>query len=312
MIRHARWQLVAAMVGVAFVTGTGISQSTAPATRKAASPASAPTTQKAETTPSALKIAAIGNSLTFHAWPERLVTEWAAERKHGQGAYERTICWGATLKAIFDKATPDVGKKYDSYLVPAQAWDALAIQVFQWNGDGASSLAEDVDYGSRFYALALAGNPNCQLYIYTTWKQKSHKAGEPVKQIAYYEKVADGIAAKFPKAKPVRIIPTVLVWERLAALIEAKKVPGLDSIDDIYMDDIHGGGKAGYYAVNYTWYATLYKESPVGLPITMKVPGDDHPPTPLPQETADVLQKLVWDVVTGYARSGVKAAAARK
>lgn len=292
MLRNVRW--LAPALTVMAACGAAMAQD------------ARPTSQKSQNTTPALRIAAIGNSLTFHAWPERLVTEWAKERGHGEGAYERTICWGATLKAIFDKPKPDVGEKYESFLAPDKAWDVLVLQVFQWGGDG-SSFAEDVDYASRFYKLGLAGNPKCQLYIYTTWKQKSHKPGEPVKQIAYYEKVADGIAAKFPKAPPVRVIPTVLVWQRLSDMIAAGKVPNLTSIDDIYMDDIHGGGKAGYYAVNYTWYATLYKESPVGLPTTMKVPGDDHPPTPLPQDTAQVLQKVIWEIVSGYPRSGATA-----
>jgi hypothetical protein len=296
MVRNMRWLLVAAMVVA--VSGPLVAQDAAPPARKGGGQ-----------TPAALKIAALGNSLTFHGSPERLSTEWAKLRGHGQGQYERTICWGASLKQIFDKKKPDVGKPFDSYLVPGRSWDVLVIQVFQWGGDNAL-VAEDVDYGSRFYQLALAGNPKCQLYIYTTWKGKKDKAAPLVRQMPYYEKVADGITAKFPKAKPVLIIPTHLVWQRLGEMASAKQIPDMAGGDDLYLDDIHQGG-VGAFAVDYTWYATLYKESPVGLPEKLNKP-DGSNPRPLAKETAETVQKAVWDVVTHYPRSGVSAGKGEK
>jgi hypothetical protein len=60
-------------------------------------------------------------------------------------------------------------------------------------------------------------------------------------------------------------------------------------------DDIHPSD-LGVYLTTLTCYATLYQDSPVGLP----------PPPGMPRETAEALQSLVWDTIRKDPRAGVR------
>jgi hypothetical protein len=53
-----------------------------------------------------------------------------------------------------------------------------------------------------------------------------------------------------------------------------------------------------------THYAVLYHRTPEGLPAQL-ARADGTPATPPPPDAAMALQKVVWQVVTGYPASGV-------
>jgi hypothetical protein len=53
-----------------------------------------------------------------------------------------------------------------------------------------------------------------------------------------------------------------------------------------------------------THYAVLYHRTPEGLPAQLSR-ADGTPATPPPSDAALALQKVVWQVVTGYPASGV-------
>jgi ABC-type thiamine transport system ATPase subunit len=64
----------------------------------------------------------------------------------------------------------------------------------------------------------------------------------------------------------------------------------------LYKDAIHLG-EMGSYLVGCTFYATMVKQSPVGLPT--------EPYGKLDPKVAAFLQQTVWDVVSEHPETGV-------
>ena len=77
--------------------------------------------------------------------------------------------------------------------------------------------------------------------------------------------------------------------------------PGLDSIGDIFADDIHPND-IGQYAITALVYAVIYQRNPREIPDRLAVPGDT-----LSSEQARYFKQIAWEVATGYDRSGVPA-----
>jgi hypothetical protein len=86
------------------------------------------------------------------------------------------------------------------------------------------------------------------------------------------------------------MIPVGHVMEEVDRRMEAGLVPGYTDITDVYDDDIHLNYNIGSYIVASTFYATIFKKNPSGLPI---------PPEyqPLSSELAGIIQDAVWDIV---------------
>ncbi len=84
--------------------------------------------------------------------------------------------------------------------------------------------------------------------------------------------------------------------EELDNRMEAGLVPGFSDITDIYIDDIHLDN-VGSYIVATTFYATIFKQSPIGLP----VPSEYQP---LSSELTAIIQDTVWDVVPTISLTG--------
>jgi len=96
--------------------------------------------------------------------------QFALSRGHSGAMWNATIVWGNSLKGIYDSDPAPAGlnppltdatyARYHESLA-TQSWDVLMIEPFHWSGSGESETAylnEDIEYGSRFYALALV---NC-------------------------------------------------------------------------------------------------------------------------------------------------------
>ena len=79
--------------------------------------------------------------------------------------------------------------------------------------------------------------------------------------------------------------------------MKAGKVPGYTSIYQFYKDGIHLN-EAGSYLVGCTYFATLLKQSPVGLPTA--------PYGKIDPALAETIQKTVWQIVAAHPEAGVK------
>ncbi len=76
------------------------------------------------------------------------------------------------------------------------------------------------------------------------------------------------------------------------------KVPGLKGIEEIYTDGIHFNNLSRFI-VGATFFSTLYRETPQGLP------GEPYDKL-IDEKTAQAIQQTVWDVVKNHPYASVK------
>ena len=103
-------------------------------------------------------------------------------------------------------------------------------------------------------------------------------------------------------SEAVHIVPVGDAVFALREHIAKGTAPGLPKQTDLFRDDIGHPREPLAELVSYCHFAAITGRSPVGLP----VPADLKS---LAQSEAlnQLLQRLAWDAVTGYAMSGVKA-----
>lgn len=194
----------------------------------------------------------------------------------------------------------------------------------------------DVALVSQFAKMAAQMNPEVQIYIYARWPRvTSGGKGTPFDKNDYdpakpgsgndLSKVDDFTArwdAKYTGGwdctnetrdyfetllrevrkessflrKPPLLVPVGHVMDALHAQMKAGQVPGYTSIYQFYKDGIHLN-EAGSYLVGCTYFATLLKQSPAGLPTS--------PYGTIDPALAETIQKAVWQVVAGHPDAGI-------
>ncbi len=95
------------------------------------------------------------------------------------------------------------------------------------------------------------------------------------------------------------MVPVGHVMYELNQRMKAGQVPGYKHIKEVFADGIHLNN-VGSYVVGCTFFATLYKENPKGLP------GEPYKVTD--PKLAEVIQETVWKVVSTNELAGVVAA----
>jgi hypothetical protein len=98
--------------------------------------------------------------------------------------------------------------------------------------------------------------------------------------------------------KPPLLVPVGHVMNELHIAMKAGRVPGYTSIYQFYKDGIHLN-EPGSYVVGCTFFATLLKQSPEGLPTA--------PYGKIEPALAKVIQSTVWNVVRTLPEAGVQA-----
>jgi hypothetical protein len=78
--------------------------------------------------------------------------------------------------------------------------------------------------------------------------------------------------------------------------MKSGSVPGCTNVVQVYKDGIHFG-EVGSYIVGCTFYATLFKENPQGLPASAYGVND--------AKLSEIIQEAVWKVVSSHLLSGV-------
>lgn len=164
--------------------------------------------------------------------------------------------------------------------------------------DSAARLAD-------WAALARKARPDVRLYLYETW----HRLGDPAGWLNRIDTdlptlwEAQILRPAIARAGVIHVIPGGQVMAAAVRAVEAGQVPGLTTRQDFFTDDIHLND-IGAWLIAMTHYAVLYHRSPLGLPAQL-TRADGTPATPPPPDAAATLQKVVWQVVTGYRATGV-------
>ena len=148
--------------------------------------------------------------------------------------------------------------------------------------------------------------PDVRLYLYETW----HKLNDPAGWLARIDNdlapLWEGQILRPAMARAGAVIHVIPAGQVMAAAVrkaEAGDVPGITSGQAFFADDIHLSD-LGNWLVAMTHFATLYHRMPLGFPAQLKR-ADGSLATPPGPDAVPILQKVVWQVVTGYPASGV-------
>jgi len=205
-------------------------------------------------------------------------------------------------------------------------WDAITLQPFDRhliNGDPVTGEG-DVAQTIRYANLAKTKSPNVQFYILGRYPRSASTTNDPANDAAstaaswntlytsaftgewdgtnetrdYFEQLTAAATAANPSlTKPFRMIPLGEVMYSLNNKMIAGQVPGYSKIWQFYADGIHLNS-IGSYVNACTFYATIYKESPVGRIIPSEY-GSINPALAL------IIQQTVWEVVSTYPPAGI-------
>ncbi len=178
----------------------------------------------------------------------------------------------------------------------------------QWYLDG---IQEQKEYLSRFVNNAWTNGNNgngAATLLWTTWTNLDNSNG-PWREMldiqgAEFERMQDFANANKPANAPhVYIIPGHKMMARLYDDIQLGIVPGITSINQFFGDNIHTN-ELGAYAIAMMHYACIFNESPEGL--TNNLLPNVPPTIQIPSlELASYLQKMIWEVVVSYPRTGI-------
>lgn len=256
----------------------------------------------------------VGHSLVGRDMPAMLA------QLAGTGhSYESQLGWGAPLAAHWEPDVEvngfDVENAHPRYrdaheAVDSGEYDALILteaveirDMIKYN--------DSWDYLARWAKAAWSANPDTRVYFYETWHPIDDPEGWLFRLDRDLEKYWEGeILDRALNAdgvdRPIYVIPGGQVMARLARELEASGgVTGLRSYKDLFSDNIHFND-VGAYLIALTHYAVLYQRDPTGLPHEL-LKSDGSPaqaPTP---EAAALMQRVVWEVATGYPRTMVHA-----
>lgn len=178
----------------------------------------------------------------------------------------------------------------------------LAAQV-EWN--------DSADYVAQWAGAAWAGNPQAQVFIYETWHSLKSGTGvvvdhDPGAGVDWAVRIAadlplwESLAAKADAARPegapaVRLIPAGQAMAQAAAAAAAGDLPGVETVQELFADNIHPNGK-GLYLLAMVQVAALTGESPEGLQARL-TRGWQNRDAVVSTELAQALQRIAWQAV---------------
>ena len=270
----------------------------------------------------------IGNSLTdnIHYGGVRKLAEYEGDvYKYGKQSSPGTsldLAWQYKSKTGTIYSQGPYGKYKDA--LKNYTWDVLTLEPFENKIAGTTG---DLQMSKNFINYALPKSPNVQTYIYERWPRRPVDANGKflpfdyaklyTKPYAastdrynlinetrgYFESLTKQINSAMPNLKKkVKIVPVGDVLLELDKRIKANQITGIDNITDLYADAIHFNN-TGAYVLGLTFYATMFKQSPMAGGPT---PGSYGGTTEIPNKLASQLQDTVWDIVKVHPYAGVK------
>ena len=203
---------------------------------------------------------------------------------------------------------------------PNYQWDAITLQPFDRmlvNGDDQG----DVINCSNYANLAKGKSPNVQFYILGRYPRTPNDLAPTNASLTadtwntlhlrtftddwdgtnetrdYYQQLTDACTNANPSVKKFLMIPVGEVMYSLNNKMKAGQVPGYTKIWQVYADGIHVNN-IGSYIIACTFYATIYKDSPVGTAVPTEYGS-------INSSLASIIQQTVWEVVSTYSYSGI-------
>ena len=229
--------------------------------------------------------------------------------------YASQLGWGASLQQHWNGDVPGMAEEnsHPAYRAAIAAvkrggYDALVFtemvelrDAIRWH-DSADALAD-------WTATARKAAPAARLYLYETWHRLDDPAGWLARLDADLPALWEAQLLRPAMARvgvgTIYLIPGGQVMAAAARVIETGAVPGLTSRHDLFApgDPIHFND-LGAYLMALTHYAVLYHRSPEGLPHQL-ARADGRVAQAMTPQAAQILQQVVWQVVTRYPATGV-------
>jgi hypothetical protein len=291
-------------IGASCVAAAMLSALTGPA---GAGPASTPAAS-----PKQLRVYMLGNSLTDNVKYDGF--QKLAESRGFKHVWGRTMIPGSPI--FWHWAHPNEGFMQPPFghwpkALAEYEWDAFTLQPF-------STYRNEMDSARKFIDLILKKSPNIQVYVHAQWmtRDKGDFASYWLQELdpnsprtgtaAYYERFTEDLRKSFPAIKPPRLIPVGHALFLLDQKIKAGLVPGVKSIFELWNDGIHLGN-VGSYVCGCGFFATIYGQDPVGLPVVDAYALDPASGRgrAIGPALAKLVQETVWEAVTGNPLTGV-------
>lgn len=259
----------------------------------------------------------LGHSLVGRDMPAML-----AQLAGTDHVFHSQLGWGASLKSHWRKDVAGFAEENDhsahrraEEAIDSGAYDVVVFTEMVEIRD-AIKYQQSAEYLHRWASRARAANPRVALYLYTTWPDITDKEGWLFRverdQGLYWENDILYPAVR-ADAQPIYVIPG---GSALAATIKAVVarggVDGVSRMEDFFrraadgsQDTIHPND-LGAYVIALAHYAVLYQANPYGLPHELKR-ADGSKATAPSLALAQLIQRTVWDSVTGYNKTGIRA-----
>ncbi len=256
----------------------------------------------------------LGHSLVNIQMPA-IVHSLALDAGYATDDYDYQIGIGANLAYQWNPPYTEQGIIYNVAL-PSGIYDNFVFtEAVPLKGHLQYSNTDE--FADSLYQLAVAGNSSIKTYLYETWHCNNSGlpggcAWDPESTIPWrtritedlddWESVVDSLLTKNPTGE-YYVVPGGQGMGRLYDAIMANSIPGIDSVEQFFLDDIHLTYEGNYF-IACVMFATLYGESPVGL--TNQAYDEDNLPFPVIDLTrAALFQQIAWETVCNYAMSGV-------
>lgn len=257
----------------------------------------------------------LGHSLVGRDMPAMLA------QLAGGHDYASQLGWGASLQGHWTGEVPGFAEEnaHDRFRPAGEAIDSGDYPVVVLTE--MVEIRDAIRYFDSPQHLALwamrirAGRPDARIYLYETWHPLNDPEGFLTRidedRVRYWEGTLLRQAKTNAGVGTIHVIPGGQVKAAVVRAIEAGQIPGLTRREDLFAtgadgqpDPIHFND-LGAYLMALTHYAVIYHRDPSGLAHDL-LRADGSRITPFDPQTAATLQKIVWQVVTGYAPTGVQ------
>lgn len=225
---------------------------------------------------------------------------------------------GNEMLKVFDSAITDPGVFiYPFYNedggLPSGNFTHLVLteSVPRYLGSSWGNIEDTYKYVDSFYNYARKFNPDIKPYLYEVWHCiksgtpngcEHDRNSKPFRQrlqedLPMWESVVTGFNANKPK-QPMQLIPVGQAIGKLSDAIDNKEIPGVQSIQQLFTDDIHVNDTLRYFNA-CVHFATLFEKSPEGLTGELnRIWGE--PFIKLDKDMALLLQRIAWKSVQEY------------
>lgn len=248
----------------------------------------------------------VGHSLVGPSLPP--LTEASLRAMNEPARVEAQIINGAPLSYNWDHAAEAEGVNARERL-GVKGVDALILTEAQPFPDHVK-YSDTAGQVVAWAKLARQKNPGGRVFLYETWPSRRSGPGmenkdDPYSATPWRDRISGELAlwqgvvsAAAEAGQEVVLIPAGQAMLALDDAIAAGAVPGIDSLDQMFSDDIHLSGK-GLYFVAMVHAAAITGRSPEGVPAKLTRAWTDRDAV-IGEDTALALQRVAWATVQGY------------